>query len=209
MTMPSELYARFKDWPIFTINDAYLFLKSRHKVSKKTVQVTLSRMVKSGRLYGVLKGTFSFNNSTDTAGFAYSPFYYGGMAALMIRDLIDDQVVLEVMTTKTVRRRMVKILGDARIVLHHIPKKYFFGFNDTQYGYSRVPVSDPEKTLIDLFYYKIVLSIQDYAEVLKAVNKQKLSTYLKVYDRHTRISVLNFIKKYKKKADRGELTSPY
>ncbi len=207
--MPNELQARFKDWPVFTTSDAYLLLKSKHKVSKSTVQVTISRMTSSGRLFRVSKGAFSFKNNSVVAGFSYSPFYYGGLCALMIQDLIDDQVIMEVMTTRSIRRKMSESFNDTRLILHHISKKHFFGFRNLQYGGLTVPVSDPEKTLIDLFHYRLRLSIQDYGDLLKAISRRKVQKYLEAYDRHTKTTVLNFVRKYKPPADRGELTNPY
>ena len=181
MRAPVELSKRFGDWPVFTIDDAFLFLGGKRKVSKKTVQVTLSRMVKDGRLYHVSKGKFSFTKTAETAGFAYSPFYYGGLSALMIRDLIDDQVKMEVMTTKTVRHRRAVAFGDIELVVHHLPKAYYFGFNEIRYLNHTVPVSDPEKTFIDLLYFRVTPSSYDYYALVNAIDKKKLASYLKRY----------------------------
>ncbi|MDE1823409.1 MAG: hypothetical protein KGH50_03730, partial [Candidatus Micrarchaeota archaeon] len=162
------------------------------------------------RIYRIVKGVFSLQRRDEFAGFAFTPFYYGGLAALMIRDLIDDQVRMEVMTTRPVKRSFLGIYGGSiRIVLHHIPRKYYFGFEDVKYGNIIVPVSDPEKTLIDLFYYKRRMSVQDYAELLKRIKPRKLRGYLKAYDGHTKATVLNFVKKHKRVADLGELDNPY
>jgi predicted transcriptional regulator of viral defense system len=210
MKLGDEIINAFKDFKTFTFNDVRILLSDENKgISDKTIQVTLSRMVKKNRIHKVTKGVFSLQRRDEFAGFAFSPFYYGGLASLMIRDLIDDQVKMEIMTTRQVKRSFLDVYGGIKILLHHIPKKYYFGFNDIRYGDIIVPVSDPEKTLIDLFYYKDRMSIQDYAELLKRIKLHKLSTYLKAYDNHTKVTVLNFVKKYKKPADAGELDNPY
>lgn len=211
MKLGDEITDRLKGFKTFTSNDVRILLSGEHRhISGKTIQVTLSRMVKTGKLYRVTKGVFSLYKRAEFAGFAFTPFYYGGLAALMIMDLIDDQVKMEVMTTKIVKRSFIEVFsGESRIVLHHLPRKYYFGFRGMNYGGVKVPVSDPEKTLIDLFYYKERLSIQDYAEILKTVQVRKLKDYLKVYDMHTKKAVLNFVDRYKPLADLGKMDNPY
>ncbi|EQD35367.1 transcriptional regulator, partial [mine drainage metagenome] len=171
MTIADEITNAFKNFKTFTFNDVRILLSSKQKgISDKTIQVTLSRMVKNERVYKITKGVFSLERRDDIVGFAFAPFYYGGLAALMIRDLIDDQVKIEIMTTRRVKRSFVEVYGGSSVVVvHHIPKRYYFGFEDLKYGDMVVPVSNPEKTLIDLFYYKQRLSLQDYAEVLKSI----------------------------------------
>ncbi len=211
MKLGSEIIGAFKDFKTFTLNDARILLSERHRnISDATIRVTLSRMVKNGAVYKVTKGVFSLQERDELTGFAFTPFYYGGLSALMISDLIDDQVKMEIMTARRVKKSVIQVYGGRiRAILHHIPKKYYFGFVDKKYGSITVPVSDPEKTLIDLFYYKERMSLQDYAELLKSIRPGKLRDYLKVYDNHTRTTVLNFVKKYRKQALSGDLDNPY
>ncbi len=209
MTIPNEMLAQFKSWRTFTLGDAVRFLKARRKISRATTQVTLSRMVKNGRIYRVMKGVFSASNSVETAGFAFSPFYYGGLSALMIRDLIDDQVKMEVMTTKEVRKSNFKVFGNVDLIKHNIPNRYYFGFDEVHYGSGMVPVSDPEKTLIDLLYFKIRLSAQDYNQLIGAIDKAKLASYLKRYDVHFAQRAMRFFNSMRRKVKAGALESGY
>lgn len=209
--MANEIVDAFKGFRTFTFSDIRMAMSDRHKgVSDKTIQVTVSRMAKSGRIYAVTKGVFSLQKRDELAGFAFTPFYYGGLAALMIRDLIDDQVKMEVMTTRAVRRSFVRIYGGASsIMLHHIPKRYYFGFEDMKYGDLAVPVSTPEKTLIDLFYYKRRLSLQDYAGVLRGISVNALRKSLERYDNRMKTTVMRFVKAHKPLADSGRLENRY
>ena len=212
--MPNEILKHFRSYNIFTAADARLFLRKMHRgntrLSNETVQVTLSRMVNSGKLYSVTKGIFSTTNRTEVSGFAFAPFYYGGLSALMIRSLIDDQVAMEIMTTKKIRKTNVMIFDHSiSVILHHIPNRLYFGFDDIAYGSIVIPVSNPEKTLIDLFFYKIKLSLPDYSELLRTIDRSKVTSYLSKYDQHTQKTVNNFLNRYKTKADKGELESGY
>jgi predicted transcriptional regulator of viral defense system len=209
--MTNDAIERFRKWPTFTINDVYIYLSQRSKnVTKKSVQVTLSRLVKDGRLHHVTKGVFSVGDRAEYSGFAFSPFYYGGLSALMIRDLIDDQVKLEIMTTKTVRRSVASLFGgNVEAILHHVSNEHYFGFAMLQYGGADVPVSDPEKTFIDLVYFGIRLPIADYSGLLKAMDRKKLAGYLKCYSGNFAYKAAKFLKKLDDIAAKGGIENEY
>ncbi len=210
MTIVNDITNHFASYPVFTYRDVVLYLRNNKKRTEHPARI-LSHMKSAGRLYTVRKGVYTFKLDDAISGFAYAPFYYGLLSALTMRDLWTQNSRPDIMTIKKVRRSRVHIFEDKNdvIFLHHIPTKYFFGFDIIKYGELKVPVSDPEKTLVDLFYYKITLSIQNYGELLKVVNRKKLNGYLKLYDKRTAGIALNFVKKYKPLADSGELDNPY
>ena len=206
MTVISEIMKKFSDYPVFTFRDVRLYLKGR----KTSTARILSHMKSTGRIYRVIKGIYSTRLDERVSGFAFQPFYYGTLYALTIRELWTQNSRPEIITLKKVRSSSTNIFEDkVNVVLHHSKPKYFFGFEMIKTGDMTVPVSDPEKTLIDLFFYKIRLPIQEYSEILKIINAKKLMSYLKAYDKHTRTTVINFVKKYSKPAKLGKLESGY
>ena len=210
MPISNEIISHFAKYPVFTYRDVELYLKGKGKRTGNLPR-TISYLKSSGRLYTIRKGSYTLKRDSAVAGFAFTPFYYGLLSALTIRDLWTQDSRPEILTLRKVRNSRMHIFGDPKntIFVHHVPAKYFFGFEVIGYAGLKVPVSDPEKTLIDLFYYKVRLSIQDYGGLLKAIDRRKLAEYLKFYDKHTSVSVTNFIKRYKHQADSGEMQSPY
>jgi predicted transcriptional regulator of viral defense system len=210
MTIINKIIKHFADYPIFTYNDVKLYL-IMVKSNTKNLSRLISYMRSKKMIYTIRKGVYTINNNELVIGFAYSPFYYGLLSALTIRDLWTQNSKLDIITIRKVRMSNANMFKDKNTIffIHHIPAKYFFGIDFIKYNKLNIPVSDPEKTLIDLFYYKIKLSIQNYAGLLKVIDKKKLQKYLKFYDKHTRSTVLNFIRKYKKLADSGKLESQY
>lgn len=210
MTIVKDITEHFSDYPVFTYRDIKLYFTGK-KIKAKNLTRLLSYMKSTGKLYTVRKGVYSFRKDDIVSGFSYSPFYYGLLSALTIRELWTQNSRPDIVTIKKVRSSNTHIFGDAKdvVFVHHIPAKYFFGFDIVKYGALKVPVSDPEKTLIDIFYYKVKLSIQNYDGLLRAVNRKKIRRYLKAYDKHTATAVLNFVKKYKGPADSGKLQNPY
>ena len=209
MPKVKDIASHFNDWPVFTYRDAKLYyVKERNN---ENLARTISYMKSKGMLYSVRKGAYSFKNDDMVAGFSYAPFYYGLLSALSIRELWTQSTRPEIITMKSVRRSSISIFGsrERTAFLHHIPAKYFFGFDILRYGSLKVPVSDPEKTLIDLLYYKIRLPIQNYSGLLKAVETGKVCRYLEAYDAHTRAAAMNFLKAHRQPAIAGKLDSGY
>jgi len=204
MTLVKDIEKKFASYPIFTYRAVSLSFKS------KNLTRIISYMKKKGILFTVGKGKYTFSRDMAVSGFAYAPFYYGLLSSLTIRELWTQNSRPDIITLNRVRRSRIKTFDDKETVfLHHIPARYFFGFDLIKYGKFTVPVSDPEKTLIDIFYYKVKLSIQNYSMLLKIIDMNKLKRYLKRYDKRTSGSVLLFVKKHRAAAISGRLESPY
>ncbi len=210
MTIVKDIIEHFSNYPVFTSRDLRLYFTGKGAKRHNLARI-VSHMKGSGKLYTLRKGVYTFKKDDAVSGFSYAPFYYGLLFALTILELWTQNSRPDIITVRKVRTSKAYLFGDRRDVafVHHVPAKYFFGFNIVKYGASKVPVSDPEKTLIDLFYYKVKLPIQNYSGLLRATNKAKLQKYLKSYDKHTATTVLNFFEKYKGPADSGKLVSPY
>lgn len=209
MTMTSKMLAKFSSYPVFTYRDVRLYMKGR-KASDANLARMLSHMKRTKRIFSVVKGAYSTRVDERVSGFAFQPFYYGMLYALSIRELWTQNSRPEIITLRKVRHKSRPAFGgDVRITLHHSRPKYFFGFDMVKLGDMSVPVSDPEKTLIDLFFYKTRLPLQEYEGVLKAVSTRKLESYLKAYDGHTKAAVMNFVSRHSRLAKQGKLDSGY
>ena len=210
MTIVKKITEHFASYPVFTYRDVKLYLNS-NRIDTKDLPRLISYMKSRRTIRTIRKGAYTLNNNVMVAGFAYSPFYYGLLSALTIRELWTQNSRPDIMTIKVVRNSRSYVFGSKEdiVFVHHIPMRYFFGYDIVEYGKLKVPVSNPEKTLIDLFYYKVKLAIQNYSGLLRAVNRKRLREYLKVYDKRTAKRVLNFVKEYKPAADAGKLENPY
>ncbi len=210
MTITNEILSHFSDYTVFTYRDVYLYA-SKRKIKPSNLIRLLSYWNKSGKIYRISKGVYTTKKEDSLTGFAFQPFYYGLLYALTIKELWTQNAKPEIITLKRVRQSTVPIFGSATntIRLHHAHPRHFFGFEMVKYGNFEIPVSDNEKTLIDLFYYKIRLPIQNYSQILVAINIKKLNKYLSFYDRHTKITVTAFVQKYRPIAKKGKLENRY
>lgn len=208
MTTTSKILAKFGGYPAFTYRDVTTYIKVAPSKSGNTAR-TLAYLKKKGEIFTLRKGVYTTRKDAIVSGFGFPPFYYGLLYALTIRELWTQNSIPEVITLKKVRSSRVSIFSapSVTVSLHHARPKHFFGFDTVNYGGTNVPVSDPEKTLIDLFYYKIRLPIQSYGLLLKKINRQKVKKYLDSYDNHTKKAVNNFLLENKRRA--RDLLSKY
>ncbi|MCX6799515.1 MAG: hypothetical protein NTW59_05480 [Candidatus Diapherotrites archaeon] len=126
----------------------------------------------------VARGFYSFQTDPALAGFAFSPFYYGLQEALSLRNLWEQETNPVIITPKKVRPGLRSSMG-ANIVVRRISRKMFFGFGMVKYYDFWLPVSDPEKTLIDFAYFRERLPEEALREIKKSLDKKKLRGYLK------------------------------
>jgi predicted transcriptional regulator of viral defense system len=207
MNAGRKIIGKFSQYPAFTYKEVEFYTGR----SVPDLARVLSYMKKTGRIYTIRKGVYTTTKDSMLSGFAYTPFYYGMLSAMTIRGLWTQESRPDIITIRKVRNSRKAVFGDRTdvVFVHHIPARYFFGYDIVKYGRFMLPVSDAEKTLIDLFYYRVRLAVQNYGNLLAAVRQRKLKEYLMTYDAHTVSSVTNFVKRYKRAADSGRLTSEY
>jgi predicted transcriptional regulator of viral defense system len=149
---------------------------------EKYAKVLVHNMVKSGELFRITKGRYSLHEDPTLAVFCFKPAYLGLQDALSIHNLWEQEAITIILTTKTVREGL-RTICDTNVHLRRLPHSFFFGVVYLQYGDFYVPVSDIEKTFIDLLYYKQPISTRVLAQFRKRIDKKKLKKYLGVYDK--------------------------
>ncbi len=179
-------------FPVFSISDlrASLGLMGIKQAYLKRMLNYLSR---KGEVVRVAKGAYTFHNDITVVGFAFKPFYYGLENALTILKLWDQNTNPVVITWKNVRAGERKF-GDGNYLVQRLSRKLFFGYELVRYYDFWVPVSDCEKTLIDLVYYKHHISGDVLASFKKQIDRRRLNAYLKMYPPRVKSAVKKLIK---------------
>ncbi len=181
----------FKKTPVFTLRDVAIFIGK--KASRNYLQVLLHNLVKSGELKRIAKGHYTFHEEMQVVGFAFQPFYYGLQDALSLLNLWEQETNPIVITPRKVRKGLRTFLGNNYLV-RTIDRNMFFGFEMAKYFDFWIPVSTPEKTLIDFVYFKEPLSRGVLKELKKNVDKKKLNEFLKRTSPYTRKKVEALLK---------------
>ncbi len=189
----NRIRENFKPMPFFTARDVKIVL-SEYKISAGYARALLKNLVKKGEIKRLAKGVYTFHDDVLVSGFAFYPFYYGLQEALSLWNLWEQETNPVIITPRKVRQGMRPVLG-ARVFVRRIRRKMFFGFESIKYYEWWIPVSDPEKTLIDFVYFKEPLYDEVLREIKKVLRKDVLNSYLKRCPAYLNKRVLNLVKK--------------
>ncbi|MEM0140274.1 MAG: hypothetical protein QXZ44_06680 [Ferroplasma sp.] len=177
----------FKKQELFDSNDARRFLSSMG-AGEAYIRLMLHKMVQSGQLIRICKGEYTFHRNEAVVGFKFRPFYYGLQYALTIRKLWTQQSV-PIIITESMANPGIRDLMDTRVILHRIKKDAFFGFEYISYSKLFIPVSDPEKTLLDFIYYGIQLDPETMNNLKKGIDETKFENYYeRLFGKHYNLS---------------------
>jgi len=192
MTYGNRLREHYKNEYTFSKKDVKRFFY-KDKISDEYLDLLLHNFVKKGELTRITTGKYTFKDDIMVSGFSFSPFYYGLQEALSLRNLHEQETNPVIITLKKIKPG-IRVISGNNVVLRRISRKHFFGFDFIKYYDMEIPVSDPEKTLIDFVYYNEPLSKETKGDLLKLINKQKLNDYLTRYPEKFRKKVQLFIK---------------
>ena len=112
---------------------------------------------------------------------------------MSIHNLWEQETIPVIITANKVRQGIRKILG-VNVLIRRIDKRYFFGFEYLKYGNFYLPVSDMEKTFIDLVYFKENLEKEALKNIKKGIDDEKMRIYLKKYNKKFRERVFRILK---------------
>ena len=90
----------------------------------------------------------------------------------------------------------ILLFNNTKIFVHRISIKMFFGVATTPFEDFEIPVSDAEKTLIDLVYFGYVVDDYVYPNLVSNADSKKLSGYLGMCSEDLRKSVKRVVSKY-------------
>ncbi|MBI3859141.1 MAG: hypothetical protein HY296_02715 [Thaumarchaeota archaeon] len=161
--------------PAFRARDAELIVGDR-----AYAMLLLHHLAKKGEVHRITRGWYSKLDDPVVSVFAFRPAYLGLQEALSLHGLWEQETNVVLVTTLKVRTGPRTMMG-SRVVVHRIDGSRFFGLEYLRYDGFFVPVSDVEKTLIDLVYFRASPGQEAIEALKKRVDRRKLNTYLREY----------------------------
>jgi predicted transcriptional regulator of viral defense system len=161
--------------PALRARDVEIIIKN-----KRYAHIFLHNLRKKGGIKRITKGWYSMSDDPVVSVFCFKPSYIGLQDALSIHNLWEQETNTVIVTTRKVRVGARKIM-DNNVILHRIAGKYFFGFDYMKYDNFFIPVSDVEKTLIDLVYFNEIPDKKVLQEIRKKMDGTRLKKYLSRY----------------------------
>jgi predicted transcriptional regulator of viral defense system len=177
-----------QEYPVFNIKDIKLAFEKK-AISYSYIRLMLSKYAKSKKIKRITRGTYTFHDDAIVTGFAFRPFYYGLESALNMLGFSMQGINNIIITTRNVRRGVRSFEG-RNYRVQPIKKTYFFGYKLILYNGFWVPVSDLEKTVIDMLYFNIAIRPELHQKIVDNIDKKKLLEYLKRYNSNFKNKVI-------------------
>jgi len=175
-----KFYRDVKDRMV--IESRYLYLLYN---DKNQVELQLSRWTKEGKIHRLKRGYYVLDKNYRSTGIfepyiaaiLKSPSYISLEKALEMHHLVPD--VVYTFTSVTTKRRPTEFINTAgRFKYVSIKREYFWGYYPIKQmntpGYTGY-LAEPEKALIDLFYYNRERIDEGFIDSLRFQNTEQLS----------------------------------
>ena len=175
---------RFCARRLFSSKDAQKFLEERG-AGKGYWKLLLHNLSKSGKIFRIGKGQYTFNGANSPIDAALFPSYHGLQEALSIHGYWQQQANQILITPRKVRSGERDVLG-RKVIVRRIARKMFFGFESINYGDEWINVSGPEKTLIDFYYFSEPLDKETLGKILEKIDRKTLAEYAAAMPKITR-----------------------
>lgn len=153
--------------------------------------VIANHLLKRGEIRRITKGYYTTYEEPSLLVYCMKPAYIGLQDAMSFHDLWEQETNPIVITTRKVRPGVRNVLGQ-NVWVRRISPKHFFGYDYLTSNDFLLPVSDVEKTLIDMVYFREMR--EDIARGFReSVDREKLMRYLKKYGINFRKKVIEVL----------------
>ena len=190
-----------KDIRVFFKKNKVVDINSLKKIIQKDyIYLMLNNMIKKKEIKRITKGYYTLYEDPILIVFCFKPAYIGLEHALSMHNLWEQETNPVIITTNKIRPGIRKVFEN-NVILRRISSKYFFGIDYIKEGDLYLPVSDIEKTFIDMIYFRKKIDKELLKRFRKKIDKKKLKFYLSKYPK--RISNIMLKKIFKKKKKRN------
>ncbi|MFW5847216.1 MAG: type IV toxin-antitoxin system AbiEi family antitoxin domain-containing protein [Nanoarchaeota archaeon] len=166
-----------KKTPVFSIKDLKKIIPNDY------AKLLLHNLVKKDEVIRITKGYYSRFEDPILIAYCIKPSYIGLENALSLHNLWEQETNVTLLTPRKIRQGTRKVQGN-NVIIKKIKPNHFFGFEYLDYNTLKIPVSDIEKTFIDLVYFNKYLDKELIKEMKKQIKKKKLNKYLDNYDKN-------------------------
>jgi hypothetical protein len=167
------------DFPVFKVSDVKIAFR-KEGISSGYIHLMLHNLLKGNEVTRITRSEYTFHSDAAVVGFAFEPFYYGLENALSIMRISEQGTNFIVLTVRNVRAGVRSFKG-RNYRIQRIQKQHMFGYRLFKYGEFWIPVSDLEKTIIDMIYFKDHIRKELWPVLLKRLDKRKIEKYLENY----------------------------
>ncbi|GBE19297.1 hypothetical protein BMS3Abin17_00017 [archaeon BMS3Abin17] len=187
----NEITDLFEKSPVVNFSSIERIINKKKK-SKGYAKQLVRNLILREKVKKLSKGFYTKYDDSSLAVFCFKPAYLGLQDALSFHNLWEQETISVIITARKVRQGIRKVLG-VNVLVRRINKKYLFGFDYIKCGDFYLPVSDIEKTFIDMIYFKEKIDKETLKNIKSKINKKKLSSYLRFYPKMIRKRILRYL----------------
>ncbi len=165
----------FSSTPVFTARDVKIAVGGGYS------RLLLHNLTRSGEIKRLVRGYYTVLDDPIVSVFCFRPAYLGLYTALSMHNLWEQETNINIITSRNVRVGTRIILG-TNVNVYRSDNERMFGFDMLEYGDIYLPVSDVEKTLLDLLYFGMELDRATLKTARLHVDKKKLLSYSSHFD---------------------------
>lgn len=144
--------------------------------SKKYASLLTKKLLEKGKIKKIVRGFYTVYEEPSLLVYCLAPAYLGLQDALSLHNLWEQEKIPIILTCRKVKQGIRKIFN-SNVLVRRLDKRYFFGFEYFRVENFYFPVSDLEKTFIDLIHFKQKVPLAIIKTFKKKIDQktQKLS----------------------------------
>ncbi len=149
-------------------------------------KVLLHNLRRKGEIVELVKGVYTFKKSPYMMVKVIPMAYIGLGSAAFLHGAWNQVVAITVLSplASKVVRPGERVVADFKVIVRKISEKMYFGY---EYVYMEdigewIRVSDPEKTLIDLVYFRHP-AIDEMVDLLEIIDLERVKAYLELMNK--------------------------
>ena len=155
---------------------------------KNYAYVVMNHLLKRDEVKRLTRGYYTIHDDPSLLVYCLKPAYIGLQDAMSFHNLWEQETSPIIITGRRVRSGIREVMGH-NVLVRRISKEYLFGYEHYGYGDFSLPVSDVEKTFIDMVYFgEIEKPLVRGFET--RIDRKKLERHLRKYPTNFRDKVL-------------------
>jgi len=159
---------------------------------KNYAYVAMNHLLKRGEVRRITRGYYTIHDDPSLLVYCLKPAYIGLQDAMSFHNLWEQETSPIIITGRRVRSGIRKVMGH-NVLVRRISNEYFFGYEHHKHDDFSLPVSDVEKTFVDMVYFgEMKKSVVKNFKM--RIDRKKLEKYLRKYPINFREKVLAFFR---------------
>lgn len=154
--------------------------------------VVMDHLLRRGEVRRITRGYYTMREEPSLLVYCLKPAYIGLQDAMSFHDLWEQETNPVIITARKVRPGVRRVLGQ-NVWIRRISPEYLFGYDYMASDDFLLPVSDVEKTFIDMVYFREMRK-EIVGEFRKRIDRGKLEKYLKKYESNFKKKVIEILR---------------